>query len=324
MNVNKNFKDSVFIALFAEPALLRELYCALRGITLPQDAPVSINTLENVVYMDLYNDISFEIAGKLVVLIEHQSTINPNMPLRFLLYIAKVLDRMVKRRIIYSERKHLIPWPEFYVLYNGQKPYPEQKTLRLSDLFKQPQDLGLPENINPFLELEVKVININEGKNEAILSRCKKLTEYSAFVAKVNAFFDKIEDREEAFNEALKYCQKHDILKEFLETHGSEVLNMLLEGWTREEVYEVWREDAREEGLEEGLAQGLEQGLAKGLEQGLTQGLEQGLTQGLEQGLTQGLEQGLTQGREEVLNLLNQGLSIEEIRERLTGKQTGG
>jgi len=72
-----------------EPALLRELYCALRGITLPPDAPVSINTLENVVYMDLYNDISFEIAGKLVVLIEHQSTINPNMPLRFLLYICR-------------------------------------------------------------------------------------------------------------------------------------------------------------------------------------------------------------------------------------------
>ena len=79
MKLNKNLNDSVFTALFNDPDLLRELYCALGDVTLPPDAPVSINTLENVLYMDLYNDISFEIAGKLVVLIEDQSTINPNM-----------------------------------------------------------------------------------------------------------------------------------------------------------------------------------------------------------------------------------------------------
>jgi len=268
MKVNKKFKDSVFTALFTEPALLRELYCALRGITLPPDVPVSINTLENIVYMDLYNDISFEIDGKLVVLIEHQSTTNPNMPLRFLLYAVKVIEKMIKRKNLYSERIHSIPWPEFYVLYNGQKPYPEQETLRLSDLFKKPQELGLSENISPFLELEVKVININKGKNETIVSRCKKLTEYSAFVAKVYTFLEELGDREEAVNEAVKYCQKHDILREFLETHGSEVLNMLLEGWTREEVLEVWREDAREAGLEEGREQGRKQGLEQGHKQG--------------------------------------------------------
>ena len=196
-------------------------------------------------------------------------------------------------------------------MYNGQKPYPEQETLRLSDLFKKPHDLGLPENIIPFLELEVKVININEGKNEVIVSRCKKLSEYSAFVAKVNASFDEFEDRDEAFCEALKYCQKHDILKEFLEIHGSEVLNMLLEGWTREAVMEVWREDAREDGLEQGLAQGLEQGLEQGREQGLEEGRAQGLEQGLEQGCNE-------RNIQIAKNALAEGLSFEFIQ-KITG-----
>jgi len=174
-------------------------------------------------------------------------------------------------------------------LYNGQKPYPEQEILRLSDLYKKPRELGLPENIIPFLELEVKVININEGKNEAIVSRCKKLSEYSAFVAKVYALFEELEDRDETFNEAVKYCQKHDILKEFLEIHGSEVLNMLLEGWTREEVLEVWREDAREDGLEEGRAQGLEQGRAQGREDGLEEGRNERNIQIARNALAEGL-----------------------------------
>ena len=96
MKMNDQFKNSVFTALFSDPAALRDLYCALGGVSLPPDVPVSINTLENVLFMDLYNDISFEIGGKLVVLVEHQSTINPNMALRLLLYIAHILEKIVK------------------------------------------------------------------------------------------------------------------------------------------------------------------------------------------------------------------------------------
>jgi len=91
MKIKRNYKDSVFTTLFNDPALLRELYCALEGVTLPPDTPVSINTLENVLYMDIYNDISFEIGGKLVVLIEHQSTLGANLALRLLLYYTRVI-----------------------------------------------------------------------------------------------------------------------------------------------------------------------------------------------------------------------------------------
>jgi hypothetical protein len=247
MIVNRNFKDSVFTRLFSDPDLLRELYCALGNVSLPPDVPVTINTLENVLYMDLYNDISFEIGGKLVVLIEHQSTINHNMALRLFLYIAKVLEKTAKGKSLYSEKPVPIPWPEFYVLYNGQKPYPDQKILKLSDLFAKPQDLGFTENAKPLLELEVKVININEGRNKAIVSKCEKLAEYSAFIAKAYSFLEETCDRETAVEETVKFCQKHDILKEFLEIHASEVLNMLITEWNWDDAKEVWQEEASEE-----------------------------------------------------------------------------
>jgi len=214
--------------LFSEPDDLRELYSALCGVTLPANIPVFVNTLENVLYMDFNNDISFEIGGKLVVLIEHQSTINPNMALRLLFYITRVLEKRIESAKIYSRKRLSIPWPEFFVLYNGTDPFPDEETMRLSDLFERPEDLGLPEKAKPLLELEVKTLNINEDRNEAVVKRCQKLAGYSAFIAKVRYYYKEKNDLKEAIEKAVKYCQKHDILEEFLEIHASEVLNILI------------------------------------------------------------------------------------------------
>ena len=95
--------------LFDNPDLLRQLYCALEGVSLPPETPVSINTLENVLYMDFNNDISFTIGKKLVVLVEHQSSINPNMALRLLLYFSRVLEKMIKYSTLYSKKPLSIP-----------------------------------------------------------------------------------------------------------------------------------------------------------------------------------------------------------------------
>ena len=230
MNINKKYKNSVFVALFNDPALLRELYCVLGGVALPPDIPVTINTLENVLFMDFNNDISFEINGKLVVLVEHQSTVNPNMALRLLIYITRILEKKVKGRALYSKRKIAVPFPEFYVLYNGVDPFPDAATLRLSDLFEKPQCLGIPEKAYPLLELEVKVLNINEGKNRETVSRCQKLMEYSAFIARVRAFWEELGNLKDAIKASIKYCQKHDILKGFLETHGAQLCTAKLCG----------------------------------------------------------------------------------------------
>jgi predicted transposase/invertase (TIGR01784 family) len=250
MKTNNKFKNSVFTMLFSEPALLRELYCALDGVSLPPDIPVSINTLENVLFMGQYNDISFEIGGKLVVLIEHQSTINPNMALRLLMYIGRVYEKIIDGKKAFSKKRLLIPQPEFFVLYNGTDSFPDSAIYRLSDSFEKLKNLGFEEKASSALELVVRVININEGRNKVIVDRCKELSEYSTFVAKARAFLIELGSREEAIREAIKYCEKRGILKEFLKLHASEVLSMLFTEFNLEDAIAVAREEAWEDGEE--------------------------------------------------------------------------
>ena len=272
--------------LFADPDLLRELYCALEGVTLPQDAPVSINTLENVLFMEFNNDISFEIDGKLVVLIEHQSTINPNMALRLLMYVGRVYEKIVEGRNIYSSKRISIPRPEFFVLYNGTDPFPDQEVYRLSSSFEKAGALGLAEKDAPALELAVKVLNINEGRNKEIAEKCKKLAEYSAFVAKVRAFEKELGSRKEAIKEAVKYCQKHGILMEFMELHAGEVLSMLMTEWNWDDALAVRFEEGIEEGMERGIEMGQEAGMEAATVAIAKNALESGLSPDFVQKIT--------------------------------------
>ena len=256
MNANTKYKDSVFSFLFSVPDLLRELYCALEGVTLPANIPVIINTLRDVLFMDRINDISFEIGRKLVILIEHQSTINPNIALRLLMYIARVYEKIIEDKNIYTSQLIRLPKPEFFVLYNGVSPYPDKEVLRLSDVFEQAVALGIPEKEIPSLELVVKVININHGRNEEIVQRCKTLNEYSAFIGKVREYEKEGHGKEEAMKKAVIYCREHDILKEFLETNATEVINMLMTEWNLEDAQQVWYEDGLVKGREEGREEG--------------------------------------------------------------------
>jgi len=265
MKTNNKFKNSVFTMLFSDPALLRELYCALDGVSLPPDVPVTINTLKNVLFMSQYNDISFEIGGKLVVLVEHQSTINPNMALRLLMYISRIFEKIVKGRNIYSKTPLSIPRPEFFVLYNGKDPFPDNQVLRLSDAFEKPEYPGLPKKDSLTMELVVRVININEGRNQAIADRCKKLAEYSAFVARAREFEKELGSREEALKEAIKYCQKHDILTEFLKENAAEVLSMLYTEFNLDDALAVRYEEGWEGGEENKAVEIAKNALAKGL-----------------------------------------------------------
>jgi hypothetical protein len=161
MGINNQYKDSVFSLLFSDEDILRDLYSVLEGIPLDPSVKIEINTLSNVLFMEQINDISFTVDNKLVLLIEHQSTINPNMPLRLLMYIARVYEKITGSKNIYSGKKLSIPRPEFIVLYNGTFPYPDEKTLKLSDSFEDPASLGLSKNALPELELTVKVYKIN-------------------------------------------------------------------------------------------------------------------------------------------------------------------
>ena len=98
MGANREYKSSVFSLLFGEEQALRGLYETLDNITLPPDLPITINTLHDALFKTRINDISFEVGDKLVVIIEHQSTINPNMPLRLLSYITRVYETITAGR----------------------------------------------------------------------------------------------------------------------------------------------------------------------------------------------------------------------------------
>jgi len=246
MGANTRYKDSVFSFLFNNPDILRELYCALEDVTLPEDIPVTINTLQDVLFMDRVNDISFVIGGKLVILIEHQSSINPNMALRLLMYIARVYEKIVGDKNIYKSKEIRLPRPEFFVLYNGKEPCPDKEELRLSDAFEKNGLSGILDKGSPTLELTVKVLNINQGKNEGMVKKCRTLAEYSAFVDKVREYQKECGNLEEAIKKAIKYCREHDILKEFLEKNATEVFNMLMTEWNLDEALAVRFEEGCE------------------------------------------------------------------------------
>jgi hypothetical protein len=250
-NINKQYKNSVFSLLFSDPNILRELYGAIEGVDLAPDVPISINTLTNVLFKKQLNDLSFTVDNRLVVLIEHQSTINPNMPLRLLLYVARVYEKIIEMKKLYARKLVRIPRPIFIVLYNGPHRCPDRMTLKLSDAFKEAEGLLDVDGRPLDLELILRVYNINPGHNAELLKKCEELNGYSVFVDKVREYVKTIPGEKAAFKKAISDCIEQDILREFLKLHSSEVLNMLLEEWKLEDALEAEREDAWEEGRED-------------------------------------------------------------------------
>jgi hypothetical protein len=275
MDVNRSYKDSVFSLLFSDPQTLRELYCALEGVTLSPDVPVTINTLEGVLFMERVNDISFAVADKLVVILEHQSTVNPNMPLRCLLYLARLYEKIIDNKDVYKSRLVTIPRPECFVLYNGTADYPDETRLKLSEAFADMKGLGLTGSSD--LELVVRVININRGHNSELVKKCGKLEGYSDFIGKAREYEQELGSREEGVKAAVKYCISHGILKEFLELHSSEVFNMLFTEWNWDDALAVRFEEGVEEGIEKGIEKGREEGIEKGREEIARNALAKGL-----------------------------------------------
>jgi len=240
---SREYKNSVFTMLFSIKENSLALFNAVENTNYGPDTDIKITTLSNVLVKGQQNDISFVLDDKILVLMEHQSTINNNMALRFLMYISDVYEIIVDRKERYRKEMVSIPKPEFIVLYNGNEDMPEQQELKLSDMFR---DLG--EGEAPNLELTVKVYNINKGHNEELVNRCAVLKEYSAFVYLVKDYVKSM-GLSKAIQRAMEDCIRQNVLKDFLERHSQEVYNMLYGDWDMDEALEVRAEEAEAKGI---------------------------------------------------------------------------
>ena len=265
-----NVKDSVFVDLFGKDKTARKnfisLYNALHGTDLKlEETNLVPEMIENTLYMAYSNDVAMQVNGKIVVLIEHQSTINNNMPLRLLDYVARIYEHIVPAKMKFYRRMVKIPIPEFYVLYNGTDNYPETGEMRLSDAFMYPEGEAKPKELP--LELVVKVYNINIGKGDRLLERCEELRQYSRLMELVRKACR--EKKEEPLTWAVQEAIRQGILADYLKRKSTEVINML----TMEYDYAVDVAAQKEESLEEGIRIGEERGLERGREEGLEEGL---------------------------------------------------
>ena len=175
IKVNRCYKDRMFVKLFGNPAYAQnalELYNAVNGTCYTDPEGLIFYTIENAVYMSMKNDVAICLES-ILNLFEHQSTPNPNMPVRGLMYYGKLYDKYIETNNlnIYSESLQRLPTPRYFVFYNGRADAPEKEMLRLTDAFSTPDKSSI--------EVTATVYNINAGNNSELMERCRTLSEYS-------------------------------------------------------------------------------------------------------------------------------------------------
>ena len=248
--VNRSYKDTLFRMLFQEKEALLSLYNAVGQTDYKDASQLEIVTLENAIYMNMKNDLAFLINLELN-LYEHQSTWNPNMPLRDLFYVAKEYEQLIRKETLYSSRLVKLPVPRFLVFCNGRMPDQAEKiVLKLSDSFEK--RTGEPE------------LNINAGCNETLMNACRLLKEYSLYVARVRSYASQM-DMNAAVNQAVEECISEGILADFLLKSRAEVVAMSIFEYDEERERELIKKAEFECGKEEGLKAGIELGKAQGI-----------------------------------------------------------
>ncbi|MBQ6567394.1 MAG: hypothetical protein IJL80_10085 [Treponema sp.] len=269
---NRLYKDRLFKAVFGQAnrqsAWWRlDLYNALNGTDYKNPDDLTLTTIENVIYITMKNDVSF-LVGSQMNLYEQQSSYNPNMPLRGLMYFAQLYQIYLsnKRKDLLGSRLVKIPAPSFVVFYNGDRKLPDVSYQSLSDAFE-------PKWSTEGFEWTSKVINIGGGHNEALHKRCRALYDYSSYVNKVKANLKEGMTTGEAVKDALSFAIKNNLLNGFFKRQKMEVLNMSLTEFDQEE----YDRNRREEGYLEGKDDGFKLGERSGKQEDARNMLKMGL-----------------------------------------------
>ncbi len=239
--VNREYRSDVFKMYFSIKKNALALYNALNGTDYTDEDLLVINSLENSIYLKFYNDVSFVISDA-VNLYEHQSTINPNMPLRNLFYITEMYKGMIPKRDIYGKKLITVPTPHFVVFYNGTTDISDKMNLRLSDAF-------IRKTSEPELELTVQVLNVNYGHNKELMEKCIPLRDYAILNKRVRDNINKGMPIEEAATSAVNSCINDHVMEDFLLKERAGVIKMHILDFNEELHNQSLREEGREEGI---------------------------------------------------------------------------
>ena len=268
VTANRNYKDTVFRMLFSDKKNLLSLYDAINGRSYTNPEKLEIVTLENAIYMGMKNDLAFIVDTDLY-LYEHQSTYNPNIPLRNLLYVCSEYQKLLNEKSLYASSIIKIPEPQFIVFYNGTKKADDKQKLRLSQMYVNFSGKAA-------LELVVTMFNVNEGHNKELMEQCQILKEYAMYVAKVRKYAQNMK-LEKAVNRAVDECIKKGILAEFLKANKREVVAVSIFEYDKEEEEKKLRKAEYEAGREEGRIAGEKIGLENGIKLGKSEGKIEGI-----------------------------------------------
>ena len=249
-SVMRNYKDTLFRMIFRDKKELLTLYNAVNGTHYDNPEDLEITTLENAIYMNMKNDVSC-ILDMRMNLYEHQSSVNPNIPLRDLFYVARLYEKFTIGKDLYSSKRIMIPTPKFIVFYNGVTQQPERMVMKLSDSFQCVEDVNL--------ELIVTQLNINPGYNDELVKGCPSLYQYMCYVEKVRTY-NKTMPIEEAVAVAVDECIKEEILADFLRSNKAEAIQMSIFEYDQE----LHEKTLLEEGYEVGVADGITRGKIEG------------------------------------------------------------
>ena len=252
---NRKYKDSVFTDLFGSDRdgkkNFLDLYNALSGSDYKlKEVSLERKVIEQALYKTFNNDVSWEINGRLIVLVEHQSTINENMPFRCLEYVTRIYEGIVPVKQRYAEKVFKIPNPDFYIVYVGKKELPPEQELRLSDAFF--------EKDSSKLELVVKVKNCMDPKLLPISKTCDILKEYCLFIEIVEQNYNRLFPKK-SFKKAIEIAMERGILTDYLDRKSREVINMLCAKYSYKDDIAVKQEEARNDGIAIGIQQGQQQ-----------------------------------------------------------------
>ena len=298
--IKKDYKDRLFKLVFGREeykAATLDLYNAITGSSFTEADDIVINTIEDAVYLNMHNDVSF-LLGDTLNLYEHQSTYSPNIPMRMLLYVSQLYSKIIetdgdKKGRMYTHSRVMFPTPKFYMFYNGKEIKAGERILEITDSFKDKE--------NSDLKLRVKMININYGKNNELMDKCASLSDYSKFVHDVAEYKGEGIGAEQAVTSAIGALPE-GLVKSILNAHKAEATEMFLTEYDEDVVHKAFYNV----GFEEGEARGIAKGEARGMSKGKTEGMAEANRKTARAMLAEGLS-------EDIVSKCT-SLSVEEVR----------